>query len=124
MARLSTAIGIFVVLLCAPTLASDPEIDNPLDTVNAHFETASALLGKGVVQMNTRQEGPDGDAYTVFQFDCVKRQAGSLYRSTEAPEAFPLNAPDLVTLPFKKSDIVVPFAQHACKKHGHPLAEW
>ncbi|WP_372571395.1 hypothetical protein [Ruegeria jejuensis] len=113
-----------LLLIASGASAAENEIENPLDTVNKHFEVASKDFGGGVTQLHARKEGAGGTEHLIYHFDCSNKKYDLFYNSAETPDS----RPDMVDAPFveplEPEDIVGPLAQHTCTKYGYPLLEW
>ncbi|MEX0347851.1 MAG: hypothetical protein AB3N15_00365 [Paracoccaceae bacterium] len=128
--RLRTGITIRIaavsglLLMAGIASAAENEIENPLDTVNKHFEVASKDFGGGVTQLHARKEGADGSEHMIYHFDCSNQKYNLFYSGGETPDSLPDMADAPFVEPLEPEDIVGPLAQHTCTKHGYPLLEW
>ncbi|MCL6283965.1 hypothetical protein M3P21_10525 [Ruegeria sp. 2012CJ41-6] len=112
------------LMIASGASASENEIENPLDTVNKHFEVASKDFGGGVTQLHARKDGADGSEHSIYHFDCPNLKYALISSSAGRPDNLPDVADEPFVEPLEPDDIVAPLAQHTCAKYGYPLLEW
>ncbi|MFA3917588.1 hypothetical protein [Ruegeria hyattellae] len=113
-----------LLVLAGGASAAENEIENPLDTVNKHFEAASKDFGGGLTQLHARKEGADGTEHLIYHFDCSNNRYDLLSSDAAEPDTLPEVSDAPLADPFGPDDPVAPLAQHTCTKYGYPLLEW